>query len=148
MITVNGRILQKRDTTANWNYVNPVLPAKQIGWEVENDGITQLGAKMGDGTTAWVNLPYLFGYFKLTYASTTSLPITITATQLGQPIINFGRFPKIHVLLLAGLNNLNQDLPGFTVGTIETVSGTPNSIVVDDGSGALAYDIMIIISKQ
>lgn len=148
MITVNGRILQKRDTTANWNYVNPVLPAKQIGWEVENDGITQLGAKMGDGTTTWVNLPYLFGYFKLQYASTTSLPITITSSQLGQPISNFGRFPKIHVLLLAGLNNLNQDLPGFTVGTIETISGTPNSIVVDDGSGALAYDIMIIISKQ
>lgn len=85
---------------------------------------------------------------ELSYPSTTSLPITITATEAGEPLIDFGRFPKIRVLLDAGINNINTDLPGFTVGTIELVMGTPHSIVVDDGSGALAYDIIVIISQE
>lgn len=78
MITVNGRILQKKDTTANWNYVNPVLPAKQLGWEYDNDGVTPIGVKIGDGTTTWDLLPYQFATFPpIKIIATTPIPKNI-----------------------------------------------------------------------
>ena len=48
-------ILQvRRDTAANWTSNNPILLAGEIGFEYDT-GL----AKIGDGTTDWVNLPYL-----------------------------------------------------------------------------------------
>lgn len=150
MITVNGVVLERNDITSNWVYVNPILPQGQLGWEYANDGITPVGVKQGDGVSDWDSLPYWFNgvNVKLHYSSGTSLPITITATQTLIALTAFGRFPKARVILNAGINNLNQELTGFTTGTIELVSGTPNSIIVDDGSGTLAYDIIIEISKE
>jgi len=58
-ITVNGEILQRRDTTEAWEYVNPILPDGQLGWEKDIYG-NPLGVKMGDGTTHWNDLPYWF----------------------------------------------------------------------------------------
>lgn len=52
---VDGYIQHKHGTAAEWASENPVLLAWEIGLETD----TQL-AKMGDGITAWNNLPYAF----------------------------------------------------------------------------------------
>lgn len=57
MITVNGTILERRDTTESWEYVNPILPDGQLGFERDVYG-TPVGFKMGDGITHWNDLPY------------------------------------------------------------------------------------------
>jgi hypothetical protein len=48
-----NRIQHRRDTAANWAAANPVLAAGEIGYET---GTMQ--AKTGDGSTAWMSLPY------------------------------------------------------------------------------------------
>lgn len=58
-------ILQhRRDTLANWNSVNPVLADAEIGFildlDLEGNQKSSL-YKIGDGRTAWIDLP-LFGF--------------------------------------------------------------------------------------
>lgn len=47
------RLIQRRDTAANWQTANPVLEAGEWGYETDTKKI-----KMGDGSTAWNALPY------------------------------------------------------------------------------------------
>lgn len=49
----------RRDTTANWESCNPVLLLGELGLEFKEDG-TRL-FKIGDGNTAWTDLPYCSG---------------------------------------------------------------------------------------
>ena len=50
----NARITQKIDTASNWATKNLILLAGEIGIE-SNTGLI----KIGDGNTAWNNLPYI-----------------------------------------------------------------------------------------
>lgn len=56
---------QRRDTLANWNSINPVLADAEIGFILDKDETTgkQKSSlyKIGDGRTAWKDLP-LFGW--------------------------------------------------------------------------------------
>lgn len=57
-------IQQRRDTKENWEKVNPVLADAEIGFikDVDNDGKSKSSLfKIGDGKTAWIDLP-LFGW--------------------------------------------------------------------------------------
>lgn len=57
-------IQQRRDTKDNWEKVNPVLADAEIGFikDVDNDGKSKSSLfKIGDGKTAWIDLP-LFGW--------------------------------------------------------------------------------------
>jgi len=47
------RIQLRRGTAAEWTSVNPVLAEGEMGWELD----TRL-SKLGNGTSAWVDLPY------------------------------------------------------------------------------------------
>ena len=44
----------RRDTTANWLAVNPVLAEGEPGWDV-----TAKRLKIGDGVTAWADLLFI-----------------------------------------------------------------------------------------
>jgi len=46
----------RRDTAANWTSANPVLMAGEWGFEYDTNKL-----KIGDGATAWINLPYFTG---------------------------------------------------------------------------------------
>lgn len=49
-----GKIIQlRRDTEANWTIDNPVLAVGETGWTTDTRRV-----KLGDGATAWVDLPY------------------------------------------------------------------------------------------
>ena len=59
----------KRGTSARWVEVNPVLAAGEPGFEYDTKKL-----KIGDGTTAWCDLPYI-GYGDTFCADTyTDLP--------------------------------------------------------------------------
>jgi hypothetical protein len=45
----------RRDTSANWTSVNPILAQGEFGFETDTDK-----AKIGDGTTSWTGLAYVF----------------------------------------------------------------------------------------
>ena len=47
-------IQNRRATAAQWTAANPVLAAGEIGFEIDTNSI-----KVGDGLTAWINLPSL-----------------------------------------------------------------------------------------
>ena len=47
------RVLQRRDTAANWASANPVLAEGELGIITDTKGY-----KIGDGVTAWNSLPY------------------------------------------------------------------------------------------
>lgn len=62
---MTSRLQQRRDTAANWTANNPILAAGEIGLETDTRKF-----KMGDGTTAWVSLMYVFNYTFSTSAPT------------------------------------------------------------------------------
>lgn len=55
MATFSKRIQLRNDTPSNWATANPVLLAGEIGLEIDS---TRNRMKIGDGTTAWNDLPY------------------------------------------------------------------------------------------
>jgi hypothetical protein len=50
------RILIRRDTTANWQSVNPILSNGELGIEIKTDGTRSM--KLGTGSVAWNSLDY------------------------------------------------------------------------------------------
>jgi hypothetical protein len=52
------RILIRRDTTNNWQSVNPVLSNGELGIEIKDDNTRNI--KIGDGSTSWNSLDYFF----------------------------------------------------------------------------------------
>lgn len=52
-----GKSLNRIDTKANWEAVNPVLAIGEMG--IEKDGLLQ-NIKIGDGVTPWNSLGYMF----------------------------------------------------------------------------------------
>lgn len=55
-IPLHQRVQLRRDTAANWTRGNPVLKSGELGYETDAERV-----KVGDGTTAWTNLPYFGG---------------------------------------------------------------------------------------
>lgn len=72
----------RHDTAANWTAANPTLAVGEFGYET-NTG----KSKMGDGTTAWLTLPY---YGIGATGSTGSAGIYST---VGTAILDFGSAP-------------------------------------------------------
>jgi hypothetical protein len=56
MSTLDARMLQRRDTAANWTSSNPTLASGEIGFETDTGR-----GKLGNNSTTWANLPYSIG---------------------------------------------------------------------------------------
>ena len=50
---MTNKIQLRRDTTSNWERVNPILDDGEPGLDITTNQV-----KYGDGTTAWMDLPY------------------------------------------------------------------------------------------
>jgi Major tropism determinant N-terminal domain len=59
------QIQVRRDTTANWLAVDPVLAQGEIGYDLSTNQI-----KVGNGTTKWSGLSYVTGGSKVYVQST------------------------------------------------------------------------------
>ena len=70
------RIRIRRDTSANWAFVNPVLALGEIG--IATDVKRK---KVGDGATLWNALPYVDEYFELKTNKLTEWPPEPTDDQ-------------------------------------------------------------------
>jgi len=58
-----NKIQLRRDTTANWTRVNPILDDGEPGLEIDTNKV-----KYGDGNTRWADLDYASGGLSLSYA--------------------------------------------------------------------------------
>ena len=67
-------IQNRRATAAQWTAANPVLAAGEIGFEFDMNAL-----KVGDGLTAWVDLPYL---------SDESLKLLVESGRLSEAALN------------------------------------------------------------
>ena len=81
--TINGKLQQRNDTAANWVLANPILLAGEFGVEIDTGKI-----KVGNGSSTWTALPYLFlGYTQMDILNflypVGSIKITTTAENPG-----------------------------------------------------------------
>jgi hypothetical protein len=79
----------RRDTSANWTSVNPVLAGGEMGFETNTRKF-----KFGDGATAWTGLDY-------------ALDTANQETFSGVATINFGATPTVEgSVVITGLGNM------------------------------------------
>jgi hypothetical protein len=140
MVTIDGIIYDRLDTTANWQYVNPVLGNKEKGFEVDANGYP-IGMKIGNGILQWDDLVYWFVFkpIRLTFAAGVANPIVINAlTDYPQ----YGNTPKVRVMLDLGGDQEQEryDMPP----KIDMPSGVLNTLTFDNGGGATTIDNLII----
>lgn len=74
------RILLRRDTAANWTSANPVLGEGEAGIEMAA-GPDRI--KVGDGLTAWVDLPYLGEGQSVDSVNGETGAVTLSAADVG-----------------------------------------------------------------
>lgn len=72
--TVNGTILLRNDTAANWTSVNPVLSKGEMGIEIDTNKF-----KIGDGIKTWSQLAYAGS---VVLASATNGHITVDGSDV------------------------------------------------------------------
>ena len=124
-------ILQiRRDTAAVWTLINPILYDGELGLEIDSD---PKKLKIGDGTTAWSDLPYFLDYI-LEFADLASFPGT-------------GETGKIYVAIdtnkiyhwtgsvygdVGGSSDLQAvtDIGNITTNDIIVTDGTNNSVTL------------------
>lgn len=56
----NARLLMRQDTADNWSMNNPILKEGELGFEIVKGDPAATKIKIGDGTTAWNNLGYMY----------------------------------------------------------------------------------------
>ena len=127
-ITINGKVLCRRDTTANWEYVNPVLANGEVGYDT-----TIRNFKVGDGVTVWSGLPY--------WSIAVHIPIvyTITAGDTQPRVIAHPFFTWPTVLFKTPSGDVYGGATYNDDGTNITVTGDA------DGSGGFADTFKVIV---
>lgn len=117
---------QRRDTEANWVAVNPVLHDGEFG--VVLGTANPLLYKLGDGVTAWNDLPYLQDHFAV--GSGTN---TITATINPTPVLYDGMTVNLRA---AGANTGAVTFNPNSLGALAVTKFGGTVLAVGDISGA------------
>lgn len=86
--TVPVTLIIRNDTAAAWAAVNPILKQGELAVETDTNFM-----KVGDGTTAWSDLPYCSSETELMPATTDTLGGIIVGDDLS--ITNEGRLSVI-----------------------------------------------------
>ncbi len=148
IVTAPGILYERRDTTDNWNYVNPILGNKEKGFEVTSGGVP-VGMKMGDGIKHWADLDYWFDA-----ALKPAIEPTIVVAGTAMPIVvifAYGQMPIVDIKIREASNVFSNKL-GY--GNYQLFYSDPVTCTVlqsvwiygnDDGSGNLNEDIMYSI---
>ena len=146
--TVNGTILMRNDTAANWTSVNPVLSKGEIGIEIDTNKF-----KIGDGVKTWSQLAYAGSVVS---ASATNGHITVDGSDVTVYTLPTGGSAIGGVKTTASgagtvaINNAGAmalNASGATAGTYTKVT-VNNKGVVTAGANLAASDIpSITLSK-
>lgn len=131
-------IQMRRDSSANWTYVNPILSSGEPGYDTTGHLF-----KIGDGVTHWNDLPYMTSVVVAGTNVTvqTNWPnnflINSTATGTGGGTVT----------------SVNVVIPGFTssgaVTTSGTITMTPPGDVLTNGYGAntVTFNSNVVINS-
>lgn len=148
IITINGIIYERVDTTANWNYVNPILGNKEKGFEIDSSG-EPVGMKIGDGIHHWSDLPYWFEGDSVDYEHVipagTPIPYNIPLSMPKRPAVSF-LIPKYNdssglILTSNGTAGITYD-PIFTT-SAKTTLASINVYGNNDGAGNFNEDTYV-----
>lgn len=126
-------LLERRDTTEAWEYVNPILANKEAGFETDSYGLP-VGMKMGDGVNHWDDLPYWFTATLPPPPAPTTIVAGLTVTPL--TVAYAGNASTGYVLrntdtnLIDNNTNVFYDLATFTI------------VGADDGTGKFADNLI------
>lgn len=119
-------VLFRRDTAANWASVNPILGNFEPGGVTVN-GVQIL--KMGDGVTAWNDLPF---YQPVIYAPQAPIADpSVTRFFLDTTGVNITIDIKNYVNVA-----VYKDMADVTAATITIVDTTPRDVNFDPLSGS------------
>jgi hypothetical protein len=111
------------DTAANWTSANPVLAARQPGYETDTRKL-----KIGDGTTAWTSLPYFASGIPI--ADITGLTAALAAKSDTGHTHSYGS--------LTGLPTLFSGAYGDLTGIPGTFTPSTHSHAIADTTGLTA----------
>lgn len=75
-------IQQRRDTTSNWVLLNPILMEGEAGHETDSGRW-----KLGDGVTAWIDLPYKMGVDSVA-GRTGDVDLTVEDVDGAAPLVS------------------------------------------------------------
>lgn len=144
------RVLQRRDTAANWSSANPVLAEGELGIITDTKGY-----KIGDGSTAWNDLEYpanptqiveelgssssvVISQKKVTEELNTKANKIISQSIEGVSVIQelqpniyyvFGECTSLTITLAEAVSGiLNEYLFKFISGTTATILSMPESV--------------------
>lgn len=108
--TVNGTILLRNDTAANWTSVNPVLSKGEMGIEIDTNKF-----KIGDGIKTWSQLAYAGSVVS---ASATNGHITVDGSDVTVYTLPTG---------------------GSSIGGVKTTASGAGTVAIDN-TGAMALN--------
>ncbi|MBU2249938.1 MAG: hypothetical protein KKD77_24545 [Gammaproteobacteria bacterium] len=120
-MTTTYQIIQvRRGTAAAWVTYDPTMVAGEIGHETDTGMM-----KIGDGTTAWISLPYITVYaYKRTMIANETIPYlsrvmlcSIDPNGAARNLNPVGTFPAGSVIMITnrGAYNINFDSTGVNV---------------------------------
>ena len=103
-----GRFKFRRDTAANWTTANPVLAAGEIALETDT---SPYRVKIGNGSTAWVSLPYW----------TVAAADITDSTTVGRAVLTAANAAAARTAIGAGTGNGSSNFSG----DYDDLSGAP-----------------------
>lgn len=148
MITITGRILENRYTTAQWAAITSILPNNVWGHEVDGSG-NPIGSKMGDGINLWANLPYWYQNIPLAFRykinAGTPIPKNLTIADIPNLSITSIFWLEYNSGLLTNNPVSSQLVQRVFTTSAKTIIASINVYGNDDGTGKFNEDTWLIV---
>lgn len=129
MTTTQTRMQQRRDSTADWEFYNPVLLLGEMGYDTDLDRF-----KIGDGSTVWTSLPYLLDE----ELATAQASADAAATSAAEAAATAAAIPATTDPVLAGLLE-DEDSEAYAA-TLDIIQGEVSDFATNDlGALVAAY---------
>ena len=133
-----NRIQLRRDTGANWASVNPVLAQGEVG--IETDAVP-IQIKIGDGSTAWNNLPYI-GNSSEIYVTSFGADPTGVLDSSDAIISAINSVPNGGIIVFPnGTYLISKSISISNVNNIKII-GSGNSIIHAEGFNGQHFDLI------
>lgn len=121
-MAILAQMLQRVDTAANWTTDNPVLGSGEIGFESDTNKL-----KIGNGSTAWVSLPYV--------TSSGSGAVSSVFGRTGAVVANAGDYNAAQVgAISTSLLGANSGVATLDSGGHVTSTQLPAATTVSPGT--------------
>jgi len=135
----------RRDTSTNWDAVNPTLGAGEIAFETDTNKI-----KVGDGSTVWASLDYASGAGTAAEISYDNVDAELIATTvkgaLDELSLTKADVSQLSTNLAVFATTAASDISGYNVLVSSIDNPDYNTTAVDVATGAVNADGQLISS--